>query len=155
MSSKVYELSLMLVPDLSVQGISAIAKKIKNLSLSGAGISKENYGILQARYIGLVSLSYPINKFSQARYYLLKISTDPANVKPLQDFLRINESVIRSMVIDKTDENLNLKDITVTTPVKVDSSPEYKDLFKPNSEKDSISQDIAKSLDYIDQKTEK
>ena len=47
-------------------------------------------------------LAYPINKVSEGLYYLLTLSfTDAQNIKKLEEHLKINEDLLRYLVIRK------------------------------------------------------
>jgi small subunit ribosomal protein S6 len=64
-----------------------------------------NYGgaITSSEPWGRRTLAYPINKFFEGHYILTRFTMNPEGASELDRFLRLNESVLRYMII-RTDE---------------------------------------------------
>ncbi|MFT4967510.1 MAG: small subunit ribosomal protein S6 [Candidatus Deianiraeaceae bacterium] len=86
---KKYEIVLLINQDVPHQGIAVIAKKIESL-FDGGG------KVVSSEYWGLRELAYPIVKQKKARYYMLSVEMNPDVVKVISDYIKINESIIRS-----------------------------------------------------------
>jgi len=52
---------------------------------------------------GVRRLAYPINKQNRGNYYLYDIATSQANIEELQRILKLDENVIRSLVVKLSD----------------------------------------------------
>lgn len=44
-------------------------------------------------------MSFPINKVSEATYYLLNVESKPAGINKLNSILRINEQILRFLTV--------------------------------------------------------
>lgn len=88
---KKYEIVLLVNQDVPHQGVAVISKKIESLlGVSGKVVSSE--------YWGLRELAYPIENQKKARYFMLSIEMLPEVVKVVCEYIKINESIIRSGV---------------------------------------------------------
>ena len=86
-----YEVVMLIDHDVPHQGVTVIAKKVESL-LGSSG------KIVHSEYWGLRELSYPINGHKKARYFMLSLLSAPDAIKTVTDYIRINESIIRSGV---------------------------------------------------------
>ncbi|QJC30069.1 30S ribosomal protein S6 [Enterobacteriaceae endosymbiont of Plateumaris sericea] len=89
---KYYEIILIIHPDES-EKIDNIIKHYKNIIIKNKGIISrlENWGRRQ--------LSYPINKLHKAHYILINIIISNNYINILEKNFRLNESIIRYIVI--------------------------------------------------------
>ena len=86
-----YEIVLLINQDVPYQGIAVIAKKIDSL-LGNSG------KIVSSEYWGLRELAYQIGIHKKARYFMLSVQMNPEVVKFVSEYIKINESIIRSAV---------------------------------------------------------
>jgi small subunit ribosomal protein S6 len=86
-----YEVVMLIDHDVPHQGVAIIAKKIESLIGSDGKIS-------HSEYWGLRELAYPISGHKKARYFMLSAEVSPNVIKAVTDYIRINESIIRSGV---------------------------------------------------------
>jgi small subunit ribosomal protein S6 len=84
-----YEVVMLIDHDVPHQGVAVIAKKIESL-LGSSG------KVVHSEYWGLRELAYPIKKHKKARYFMLSISAGSDVIKSITDYIRINESIVRS-----------------------------------------------------------
>ncbi len=122
-----YEVVLLINQDVPHQGVAVIAKKIESLL-------EDLCKITRSEYWGLRELAYPIGTQKKARYFLLCVEMSPENVKIISDYIRINESIIRSAVyaVEAFDDN-NTQMLTYTKNLSENiAESDYKSLF-PNS----------------------
>lgn len=87
-----YELIVILHPDLEIDADSAISK-IEKLVTTGGGtiIKRDNWGKKR--------LAYAIKKHDFGVYVYFKLNLEPAEVRPIEDALRISEEVIRHLLV--------------------------------------------------------
>ena len=119
-----YEVVLLINQDVPHQGVAVIAKKIESL-LEDSG------KILRSEYWGLRELAYQIGTQKKARYYMLCIEVLPETVKIVSDYIRINESILRSAVyaVEEFDAK-NSQMLTYTKSLSENTSEsDYKALF--------------------------
>ncbi len=98
-----YEVVMLIDHDVPHQGVAVIAKKIESLIGSDGKIC-------HSEYWGLRELAYPITGHKKARYFMLSVEVNPNTIKTVTDYIRINESIIRSGVysVDKFDEGSDM-----------------------------------------------
>lgn len=121
-----YEVVILVDHDIPHQGMSVISKKIE--SLLG-----ENGKVISSEYWGLRELAYTIDNHKKARYFMLSLLVTPDTIKAVTDYIRINESIIRSATysveeFDKTSLMLTYKKGLIENS----SDPDYRSVF-PNS----------------------
>lgn len=91
--NKKYELALILKPDLSEEAFNAEMDNIKNmLDKSGAITEKIDCW-------GKKKLAYQIKKFSEGNYNFIIFSGEPNLPIDLESKLRINENIIRFLIV--------------------------------------------------------
>ena len=88
-----YELVYILQPKLDDDGIQATMDKINDVITSGGG------EITTTERWGMRKLAYPINRHFEGYYVLQRMSMPPAVTHPLERLFRLNEDVIRHMVL--------------------------------------------------------
>lgn len=91
--SRHYEMMYVLRPDLSEEQTSAAIAKYNDL-LTELGSSN-----IQADVWGRRRLAYPIKKFQDGIYVLLRYEAEGQQVAPLERSMRLSEDVIRYLTI--------------------------------------------------------
>ena len=95
--NKKYELALILKPDLSEENFNTEMDNVKNmLEKSGAITEKIDCW-------GNKKLAYPIKKFSEGNYNFIIFSCEPNVPISLESKLRINENIIRFLIVKHED----------------------------------------------------
>jgi small subunit ribosomal protein S6 len=92
-----YELTYIVHPDVDETQLAAIEDKVKDLISSNGGqlLKVENWGRRQ--------LAYPIKKVSEGQYVFVLAQLPPQLPRELENQFRINESVLRHLLIRKDD----------------------------------------------------
>ena len=91
-----YELVLLVHPDQSDQVVGMVERYIKLVQDNTGTIHRlEDWGRRQ--------LAYPINKIHKAHYVLFNIETDGETLAELEELLRYNDAIIRSLVMRRDD----------------------------------------------------
>lgn len=100
MRMRKYEIVILVDHDVPHQGMSVISKKIESLLGDGGKI-------VSSEYWGLRELAYPIGNHKKARYFMLSLLVVPESIKAVTDYIRINESIIRSATysVEEFDES--------------------------------------------------
>jgi len=88
-----YETLFIVKPDLSVDDATKVFESFKEL------IKKNGGNILHEEAWGKKTLAYKIQKFSEGYYFLLNFEAEPNFPKELERRFRINENVIRFIVV--------------------------------------------------------
>lgn len=87
-----YELVVLFHPDLELDIDTPIAKTEKLITNAGGKlIKRDNWGKKR--------LAYKINKHSFAVYVYFEFSMDPEKVRQLDEAVRINEEIIRHLIV--------------------------------------------------------
>ncbi len=107
---KHYELLLAIQPDVAEDSRKEIIGKI-------SGIIEEGQGKLgEVEEWGRRELAYPIQKYGEGYYYLFKIASPPEVVKEVDRVLKLNEDVIRHIVVRvKPGEAVDKEDVPEET----------------------------------------
>jgi len=92
---KNYELMVIISPKLSEEEASALNESILNLA------KEQNGEIVKTDPWGKRILAYPIDKHTEAYYFVNYLSMEAAGVKGIKQQLNINEQVLRHMFIVK------------------------------------------------------
>lgn len=123
---KKYEIVLLINQDVPHQGVAVIAKKIE--SLLG-----EDGKIISSEYWGLRDLAYKIGNQKKGRYYMLAVDMSGDAVKFVSNYIKINESIIRSAIyaVESFDEQSHMLSYTKSLAENTQDS-EYTSVF-PNS----------------------
>jgi len=88
-----YEMVFIVRPDIDGDALDGVISDVGNL------IERNNGEVKSVKPWGLHKLAYPIQKHQEGRYVLLTFELEPRNVTELERVLRLNESVIRHLVI--------------------------------------------------------
>ena len=89
-----YEAMYILNPALSEEQIAALVAKFK-------GVVEANGTVSEIDEWGKRRLAYPINDLMEGYYVLMTFSAAPAIPAELDRLFRINDSVMRSMIVSK------------------------------------------------------
>lgn len=91
---KLYELTVLLHPDLEIDLEKPLAKVEKIITDNGGKIAnKDNWGKKK--------LAYAIKKQDFAVYVLFEVEVAPANANKIQGLLNITDEVIRYLMVEK------------------------------------------------------
>ncbi|MDR1375260.1 MAG: 30S ribosomal protein S6 [Holosporaceae bacterium] len=90
--------------DLSQQQIEALGASL------GLFITQNSGEVVRSEYCGSRNLAYPIKKNHKGHYYIMQMKASREAVAELNRVMRINEDIVRHMVVrvDKFDDRDNL-----------------------------------------------
>jgi small subunit ribosomal protein S6 len=89
-----YELVIIVRHDVATTEVDRITDNLTAI------IAEEHSGnVVKTEYWGLRSLAYPINNNKKGHYMLLGISTPKAGLAELERKIKLNENIIRFMII--------------------------------------------------------
>ena len=96
---KAYELLFFVAPSIDEESRAAVMKRIETTITDAQGVvdNVDNWGKRK--------LAYEINGLSDGDYTLIDFHADPANVAELDRVLRINDAVVRHMIVKRTDRD--------------------------------------------------
>lgn len=92
-----YEIMFIVRPDMEEAEIRKTAEDMKKVLTD----KKEN--ILEEKALGQRELAYEINKFKTGYYYLFVVEAETAATKEFDRVARINESLLRHLVVKVED----------------------------------------------------
>lgn len=115
-----YTTILIFAPDVHVQGVNAIVKKINSFVQDGDG------SVVSYNYCGLRKLAYQIKKVSQGRYYAIHFNGDPSIIVDIERYLRLKDGVLRVLTLS------NKKGVKPNLSILIDApqSSEEKEFLK-------------------------
>ena len=91
-----YELVMILKPDLGEEATAALVEKFKTLV-------EQRGTVAEVDEWGKRHLAYPIDDIAEGYYVLMTFTADPALPAELDRQMRINDSVMRSLIVCKDD----------------------------------------------------
>ena len=96
---KAYELLFIVAPTIDDETRAAVMKRIDTTIAEGKGTvdNVDNWGKRK--------LAYEINGLSDGDYTLIDFHTDPQSIAELDRVLRINDAVVRHMIVARTDRD--------------------------------------------------
>ena len=96
---KAYELLFFVAPSIYEESRAAVMKRIETTIAEGEGTvdNVDNWGKRK--------LAYEIDGLTDGDYTLIDFHADPANVAELDRVLRINDAVVRHMIVKRTDRD--------------------------------------------------
>jgi len=100
---KTYELLVLIKPGLDQESLNSLYAAIEQM------ITKYKGEVENKEEWGKKTLAYNIQKNKEGVYCLFNIKLDPANVKNLDNDLKLNESIMRSSFTQKTKNKPSLK----------------------------------------------
>lgn len=93
-----YEMVYILQPNIDEDGQNTISERL------GQTVSSFGGEVLNIEPWGRRTLAYPIKKFFEGHYVLLRFNMQPEGADEVERQLRLNENVIRHLLI-RTDSN--------------------------------------------------
>ena len=93
-----YELMYIINPNLSEEETAAVVEKFKALV-------EQNGTLEEMEEMGKRKLAYEINGLTDGDYTLVNFHADPQNVAELDRVLRINDAVVRHMIVKREDRD--------------------------------------------------
>lgn len=96
---KAYELLFFVAPTISDEDRVAVMKRIETTIAEGAG------KVDSVDEWGKRKLAYEINGLTDGDYTLVNFHADPQNVAELDRVLRINDAVVRHMIVKREDRD--------------------------------------------------
>ena len=96
---KAYELLFFVAPTISDEDHVAVMKRIETTIAEGAG------KVDNVDEWGKRKLAYEINGLTDGDYTLVNFHADPQNVAELDRVLRINDAVVRHMIVKREDRD--------------------------------------------------
>ena len=96
---KAYELLFFITPTISDEDRVAVMKRIETTIAEGAGT------VDNVDEWGKRKLAYEINGLTDGDYTLVNFHADPQNVAELDRVLRINDAVVRHMIVKREDRD--------------------------------------------------
>ena len=96
---KAYELLFFVAPTISDEDRVAVMKRIETTIAEGAG------KVDNVNEWGKRKLAYEINGLTDGDYTLVNFHADPQNVAELDRVLRINDAVVRHMIVKREDRD--------------------------------------------------
>jgi len=112
-----YESMFIVNPDLGEEEQEKISDRLN------ATIEKNKGLIIRKDDLGIKSLAYKINKKPRGHYFLLYIEGPGTMVPEIERFLRIDENIMRSVVI-KLEPGVKREDLEPKEEPEADSAPE-------------------------------
>lgn len=96
---KAYELLFIVVPTIDDETRAGVMKRIETTITDAQGVvdNVDNWGKRK--------LAYEINGLSDGDYTLIDFHTDPQSIAELDRVLRINDAVVRHMIVARTDRD--------------------------------------------------
>ena len=96
---KAYELLFFVAPSIDEETRAAVMKRIETTIAEGEGTidNVDNWGKRK--------LAYEINGLTDGDYTLIDFHTDPQSIAELDRVLRINDAVVRHMIVARTDRD--------------------------------------------------
>lgn len=96
---KAYELLCIVAPTIDDETRAGVMKRIETTITDAQGVvdNVDNWGKRK--------LAYEINGLSDGDYTLIDFHTDPQSIAELDRVLRINDAVVRHMIVARTDRD--------------------------------------------------
>ena len=94
---KAYELLFIVAPTIDDETRAGVMKRIEITDAQGVVDNVDNWGKRK--------LAYEINGLSDGDYTLIDFHTDPQSIAELDRVLRINDAVVRHMIVARTDRD--------------------------------------------------
>ena len=92
-----YEIMFIVRPNLEENDLKAVVKNFEEV------LTKNGAKIESTKEMGQRELAYEINKFQTGYYYLFVVEAESAAVKEFDRVARINESLLRHLVVKVED----------------------------------------------------
>ena len=96
---KAYELLFFVAPTIDDETRAGVMKRIETTITSAQGV------IDNVDSWGKRKLAYEINGLTEGDYTLIDFHADPQSIAELDRILRINDAVVRHMIVNRTDRD--------------------------------------------------
>ncbi|MGD1991809.1 MAG: 30S ribosomal protein S6 [Anaerolineae bacterium] len=93
-----YELTFIVNPQVEQEGLDEIVDKLKDV------VEPDNGSINTVEPWGLRRLAYPIQNLREGQYVFMEISMEPAVIPELERILKLDETIIRHLIIRRDEE---------------------------------------------------
>jgi small subunit ribosomal protein S6 len=93
-----YELMVVLTPELDDQGVEETTERVRTLVTARGG------EVTDLQPWGRRRLAYPVNRFRDGFYAVAKLKLEPTAAEPLDRALRLNDAVIRHLLVRLDEE---------------------------------------------------
>ena len=100
---RTYEALYIVQPDATEDDIQAITKEVEDLITTDGGV------IVRSEVWGKRRLAYPVNKFTEGVYVLLRFEADAAFIVKLERYYQLSEVIIRDLVVHFDEQTLRLE----------------------------------------------
>lgn len=121
--------------DLSQQQMEALGVSL------GLFVTQHGGEVVRSEYCGFRALAYPIKKNHKGHYYIMQMKADKDVVGELSRMMRINEDIIRSLIV-KVDSFENKENLISQAKTFGEDSvvrdTGYRSVSKNNNESDSV-----------------
>lgn len=89
-----YEVMYIVRPNLEEEATKALVERFQNVT------TEEGGEVVELKEMGKRRLAYEINDFREGFYVLMNLNAEPAVVHELDRLMRINEDVLRHIVVN-------------------------------------------------------
>ncbi len=93
-----YELMVVLTPDLDDQGVEETTERVRTLVTARGG------EVTDLQPWGRRRLAYPVSRFRDGFYAVAKLKLEPTAAEPLDRALKLNDAVIRHLLVRLDEE---------------------------------------------------
>lgn len=119
----IYESTFICSPDLPTEKIDELIEKVKKTVETTSGT------VAVTQQLGRKRLAYPIKKFREGSYVYLEITGTGATISALENFYKVNDTIIRFLTV-KVEKKKTVKKAAASTAETV--QPAAKEEVKPN-----------------------
>ena len=105
-----YELTFIVTPEAQPEKVEELTAKVTNLIENSKGIVKS------VQQLGKKRLSYPIKKFREGSYVYTEISGEGSMIATIENFLKLNDDVIRFLTVKVEKKKVIAKPAAKTAP---------------------------------------
>jgi small subunit ribosomal protein S6 len=98
-----YEVTFIASPELQAEKVEELTAKVRSVIESAGG------SIRSQQQLGKKKLAYPIAKFHEGSYVFFEVGGSGEMLKPLENSLRLSDSVIRYLIIRVEKKKINAK----------------------------------------------
>lgn len=90
---RTYEALFIVRPDAKDEEVQTIAKEVENL------ITNDGGAIVRSEILGKRRLAYEVKKFNEGVYILIRFTCNGTLPKKMEEYFRISDTVIRSLIV--------------------------------------------------------
>lgn len=101
---RTYEALYIVRPDRSDDEVQTIAKQVEDMVTAAGG------AIVRSEIWGKRRLAYEVAHFTEGHYVLLRFESEPAFIARLESYFRLEEPIIRSLVVYFDEKTLRLEE---------------------------------------------